>query len=119
MFVAEGEAFGNKPAPAPPGMYGRFAADSTRLGPAAQGALRSTPFTVAEAHLRFVLSGPADPALRVALLDEGQTLRTASPAGATTVVDWNTSDLMGRSVVLLVEDESPTGGLAVDEIVAY
>jgi hypothetical protein len=26
---------------------------------------------------------------------------------------------MGRSVVLLVEDESPTGGLAVDEIVAY
>jgi hypothetical protein len=35
------------------------------------------------------------------------------------VVYWNTSDLVGRSVVLLVEDQSPTGGLAVDEIVAY
>jgi hypothetical protein len=119
MFVPEGEAFGNKPAPAPPGMYGRFAADSTRLGPAALGALRSAPFTVAESHLRFVLSGPADPALRVVLLDEGQVVRKASPTGAATVVDWNTSDLVGRSVVLLVEDQSPTGGLAVDEIVAY
>jgi hypothetical protein len=119
MFVAEGEAFGNKPAPAPPDMYGRFAADSTRLGPAAQGALRSAPFPVAESHLRFVLSGPADPALRVVLLDEGKVERKASPTGAVSVIDWNTSDLVGRSVVLLVEDQSPTGGLVVDEIVAY
>ena len=119
MFFAEGEAFGNKPAPAPPGMYGRFAADSARLGPAAQGALRSAPFTIAESHLRFVLSGSADAGLRVVLLDEGNAVRTASPTGAAKVVDWNTSDLVGRSVVLLVEDKSPTGGLVVDEIVAY
>jgi len=35
------------------------------------------------------------------------------------VVDWDTSELVGRSVVLLVEDQSATGGLVVDEIVAY
>ena len=119
MFVSEGQAFGNKPAPAPPDMFGRFAADSTRLGPAALGALRSAPLTVAESHLRFVLSGPADLALRVVLLDEGKVVRTASPNGAAAVVDWNTSESVGRSVVLLVEDQSPTGGLVVDEIVAY
>jgi hypothetical protein len=119
IFVAEGEAFGNGPAPAPPGMYGRFAADSSRLGPAAQGALRSAPFTVDRAHLRFALSGPVDPALRVALLDQSKLVRTASPTGAAAVVDWDTSDLVGRSVVLLIEDQSPTAGLAVDEIVAY
>jgi levanbiose-producing levanase len=119
IFVAEGEAFGKGPAAAPPGMYGRFAADSTRLGPAAQGALRSAPFTLDRAHLRFVLSGPADPALRVALLDEGKVVRAASASGATATVDWDTSDLVGRPVVLLVEDRSPTGGRVVDEVVSW
>ena len=119
IFAAEGTAFGNAPAPAPPGMYGRFAADSTRLGPAAQGALRSAPFTIAEAHLRFVLSGPADVGLRVVLLDQGKPVRTASPSGAATVVDWDTSELVGREVVLLAEDRSPTGGLAFDEVVTW
>jgi hypothetical protein len=119
IFAAEGTAFGNGPAPAPPGMYGRFAADSTRLGPAAQGALRSAPFTIAEAHLRFVLSGPADVGLRVVLLDQGKPVRTASPSGATEMVEWDTSELVGREVVLLVEDRSPTGGLAFDEVVTW
>ncbi len=119
IFVAEGQAFGSGPAPAPPGMYGRFAADSTRLGPAAQGTLRSAPFIVDQSHLRFVLSGPADPGLRVALLDEGKAVRAASPSGATAVVDWDTSELVGRSVVLLAEDRSATGGLAFDEVVTW
>jgi hypothetical protein len=119
IFVAEGQAFGSGPAPSPPGTYGRFAADSTRLGPAARGTLRSAPFTVAEAHLRFVLSGPADPGLRVALLDQDKVVRAASPSGATATVDWDTSELVGRSVVLLVEDQSPTGGLAFDEVVTW
>jgi hypothetical protein len=70
-------------------------------------------------HLRFVLSGPADPGLRVALLDGGKVVRAASPSGAVVVVDWDTSDLIGRSVVLLVEDRSPTGGLAFDEVVTW
>jgi hypothetical protein len=119
IFAAEGTAFGKGPAPAPPGMYGRFAADSTRLGPAAQGALRSAPFTIAEAHLRFALSGPADVGLRVVLLDEGKPVRTASPSGTATVVDWDTNELVGRSVVLLAEDRSPTGGLVIDEVVTW
>ena len=118
-FVAEGEAFGGKPAPAPPGMYGRFAADSARLGPAATGVLHSTPFTIDRAHLRFALSGPADPGLRVALLDQGKPVRAASPSGATATVNWDTSELVGRTVVVLVEDRSLTGGLAFDEIVVY
>jgi len=119
IFAAEGKAFGAGPAPAPPGMYGRFAADSTRLGPAAQGALRSTPLTIDRPHLRFVLGGAAVPALRVALLSEGQAIRTASPTGVSAAVDWDVSDLLGRQVVLLVEDRSATGGLVLDEIVAY
>jgi hypothetical protein len=119
IFVAEGEAFGKGPAAAPPGMYGRFAADSTRVSPAAQGALRSAPFTLDRAHLRFVLSGPVDPALRVALLDEDKVVRAAAPSGATATVDWDTSDLIGRPVVLLVEDRSTTGGLAFDEVVTW
>jgi Protein of unknown function (DUF2029). len=119
IFVAEGEAFGKGPAAAPPGMYGRFAADSTRPGPAAQGALRSAPFTVDRAHLRFVLSGPADRGLRVALLDGGKVVRAASPSGATATVDWDTSELFGRRVVLLVEDKSASGGLAFDEVVTW
>jgi hypothetical protein len=100
-------------------MYGRFAADSTRLGPAAQGALRSAPFTVDRSHLRFVLSGPADPGLRVALLDDGKLVREASPSGATATVEWDTSDLVSRSVMLVAEDKSPTGGLAFDEVVTW
>ena len=119
IFVAEGEAFGNGPAPAGPGMYGRFAADSTRLGPAAQGTLRSAPFTVDQSHLGFVLSGPADRGLRVALFDEGKLVRAASPSGRTVVVEWDTSDLVGRSVMLVAEDKSPTGGLAFDEVVTW
>jgi hypothetical protein len=118
-FSVEGQAFGPAPAPAPPGMYGRFAADSTRLGPAAQGALRFTPFTIDRSHLRLALAGPADPALRVALLSQGQSVRAASPTGATATVDWDTSDLLGQEVVLLVEDRSATAGLVVDEIVVY
>ena len=119
IFIAEGQAFARGPAPAPPGMYGLFAADSARLGPAAQGALHSAPFTLTESHLGFVLSGPVDPGLRVALFDEGKAVRVAAPSGAATTVEWDTRDLVGRSVVLLVEDLSPTAGLAFDEVVAW
>jgi hypothetical protein len=81
--------------------------------------LRSAPFTVDQSHLGFVLSGPADRGLRVALLDDGKPVRAASPSGAAATVEWDTSDLVGRPVVLLVEDQSPTGGLAFDEVVTW
>jgi hypothetical protein len=35
------------------------------------------------------------------------------------VIDWDTSALVGRQVVLLAEDQSPTGGLAFDEVVTW
>jgi hypothetical protein len=55
----------------------------------------------------------------VALLDDGKPVRAASPSGAAATVEWDTSDLVGRPVVLLVEDQSPTGGLAFDEVVTW
>ena len=61
----------------------------------------------------------AMPTIHVALLDQDKVVRAASPSGATATVDWDTSELVGRSVVLLVEDQSPTGGLAFDEVVTW
>jgi hypothetical protein len=119
IFTPEGAAFGPAPQPAPPGMFGRYAADSTRQSPAAQGALRSTPFTVDKPHLRFTLAGPVDAGLHVSLLVDDTPLRDASPSGAATTVDWNVSDLVGQSATLRIEDRSSTAGIEVDEIVAY
>jgi len=119
IVSAEGTAFGPVPSPAPPGMFGKYAADSTREGLAAMGALRSAAFTVDRKHLRFTFSGPPDPRLRVSLLLDGKPVRTASPSGAAVTVDWDTSDLIGQSATLLIEDRSTTAGMAVDEIVAY
>jgi hypothetical protein len=119
IFSAEGTAFGPGPSPAPPGMFGRYAADSTRQGVAAHGNLRSSVFTVDKMHLRFTFSGPVDPGLRVSVLVDGMAMRDDTPSGAATTVDWNMSNLMGKSATLLIEDQSSTAGIVVDEIVAY
>jgi hypothetical protein len=118
-WVPQGDAFGPEPGPAPQGMWGRAAAVSDRFGPAATGALRSPPITIDRPHLRFHLSGPVDQGLRVLMLDGPEAAHAALPAGAATVIDWDVSALQGKSVTLLIEDRSPTAGLAVDEIVAY
>jgi hypothetical protein len=118
-WSAEGVAFGTGPTPAQDGLFGRLAADSGHLGPSAQGVLRSAPVTVDRAHLRFMLAGPADPALRVLLIAGTETARTASPRGGVAAIEWDVRDLIGRQVVILIEDRSPTASLAVDEIVAY
>jgi hypothetical protein len=115
----QGTAFGAAPALAPEGLFGRYAADSGALGPAAQGTLRSPPLTLDRPHLRFTLSGPADPGLRVLLVASGETARTATPTGKVTTIDWDVRDLAGRPALLLIEDRSPTASLAVDEIVNY
>jgi hypothetical protein len=113
----QGTAFGAGPTPAPAGLFGRFAADSGALGPGAQGTLRSPPLALDRPHLRFTLLGPADPGLRVLLVASGETARTATPTGKLTTIDWDVRDLAGRPAVLLIEDRSPTGSLAVDELV--
>ncbi len=118
-FRASGDAFGAEPAPAAPDLFGTGAADSRRAGPGATGALTSPPFTVSRPRLRFTLAGDRDPRLRVLLLDGAEASHVASPVGATTTVEWDLTRLAGRSATLVIEDASTTGGLAVDEVVAF
>jgi hypothetical protein len=117
-FLVEGAAFGNGPAPAPLGMYGRHAADSGRGGQAARGLLRSLPFTIDSSRLRFVLDGPADPGLQVSLREGDTVLATATPSGKPAWVEWNTSEWVGKTVVLVLQDDSGQGALVADEFVA-
>jgi hypothetical protein len=117
-FLVEGAAFGNGPAPAPLGMYGRHAVDSGRGGQAARGLLRSLPFTIDSSRLRFVLAGPTDPGLQVSLREGDTVLATATPSGKPAWVEWNTSEWVGKTVVLLLQDDSGQGALVADEFVA-
>jgi hypothetical protein len=118
-FSVEGTAFGSSPAPAPIGMYGLYAADSGRGGPAARGILRSGSFVVETAHLRFAIAGPVDPRLRVTLRREGAVVASATPSGRARLEDWNTTFLVGKTVELVLEDDSTEGALVADEFVAY
>jgi hypothetical protein len=120
-FVPEGHAFGNEPGPAPRGMFGRGAASSLRFTADATGALRSPPFVIDKPTLRFLLRGPRDPGLRVLLLDGPEAAHTATPEGGDHVqtIEWDVGAQLGHTVTLLIEDRSTTGGLVVDEVVAY
>jgi hypothetical protein len=111
--------FGGGPATARDTLFGRYAADSARFGASQEGALRSPPFLIDRKHLRFVLDGAKDAALRVRLLDGAETARALTPQDGVTTIDWDVSDLRGHQVVLVLEDRSPTHGLAVDEVVLY
>jgi hypothetical protein len=66
-----------------------------------------------------VLDGAKDAALRIRLLDGAETARALSPQDGVTTIDWDVSELRGHDVVLVLEDRSPTHGLAVDEVVLY
>jgi hypothetical protein len=100
-------------------MFGRFAADSSREGATARGILRSQPFVVDAAHLRFVWAGPANAQLRVYLRSGEAIVRSASPSGTTQDVEWNTEDLVGTTVELVLEDNSTVAGFAADGFVVY
>jgi hypothetical protein len=118
-WTVQDGAFGIAPTYAPAELYGKFAADSGRFGPAQIGALRSPVIHIDRPHLRFALLGPADSGLRAMLLDGPETARTASPTGGVTLVDWDMTALQGRDVVLVIEDRSPTAGVAIDDVVLY
>jgi hypothetical protein len=111
--------FGGGPATARDTLFGRFAADSARFGPASQGTLRSAPIHVDRKHLRFVLAGTKDAALRIRLLDGSETVRSVTPREGTETVEWDVAELVGHDVVMLLEDRSPTAGFAVDEVLLY
>jgi len=102
----EGEAFGNGPAPHLLGCTAASLRISTRLARLRQGALRSAPFTVDQSAPGFRLSGPADPGLRVALLDDGKPVRDGIAVGRGRHGRMGPSDLVGRSVMLVAEDKS-------------
>ncbi len=112
----EGDAFGDSPAPAPHGAFGRFAIDSRPAGKSAKGTLRSPPFTITGTHLRFWLHGHNVEGLSVELLAEEKTLRQAQPTGNAEWVQWDVGALVGQTVVFVVQDTSDRGGLAVDQI---
>jgi hypothetical protein len=120
-WIVQGTAFGLLPAPATGGLFGAKAADSGAAGLAVTGVVRSPPFVVDRPRLRFSLRGtPGVPGLRVALLEGAEALRTSTPGGLTpATVEWDLSDLQGRQVQVLIEDESAVGALAVDEVVLY
>jgi hypothetical protein len=118
-FSVEGLAFGARPAPAPIGMYGHYAADSGRGTAPARGALRSQPWVVDAAHLRFALAGPHVAGLRVVLREGEAVLASAKPSGSARLVEWNTSEWVGRTVEIALEDDSAEGSLVADEFVAY
>jgi hypothetical protein len=111
--------FGAGPATASDSLFGRYAADSARFGPNQQGSLRSPPIRIDRKHLRFVVVGAKDPALRIRLLDGSETIRAITPKDGVDTIDWDVSALMGHDVVLVLEDRSPNNGFAVDEIVLY
>jgi hypothetical protein len=117
-WLSEG-GFGSGPATARDTLFGRYAADSARFGANQQGSLRSPPFRVDRKHLRFVLDGARDAALRVRLVDGAETARALTPQDGVQTIDWDLSDLRGHDVVLVLEDRSPTHGMAVDEVVLY
>jgi hypothetical protein len=117
-FSVEGAAFGAQPGPAPAGTFGRFAVDSGRTGPASQGVLRSLPFTIEAARLRFVLGGAADPGLQITLREGDTVLASATPSGQVRWVEWNTSAWVDKTVTLVLEDASSEAALVADEFVA-
>jgi hypothetical protein len=118
-WTPEGEAFLGGPAPAPPELFGRGAADSGARGAGAQGVLRSAPLRIDRPRLRFSWVGPADARLAARLLDGPDAPRAATPKGGFETVEWDVSDLMGREVIFQLEDRSPDAGIAVDELVLH
>jgi hypothetical protein len=81
--------------------------------------LRSQPFVVDAAHLRFFLAGPPIAGLRVVLREGETVLASASPSGAARQVEWNTSEWVGKTVELVLEDDSSEGALVADEFAVY
>ncbi|MFJ5228567.1 glycoside hydrolase family 32 protein [Kitasatospora sp. NPDC088391] len=109
-----------------PGSVGAAVLDTFAGRDAATGTLTSPPFTLDRDHLHLLVAGGNHPlggpgATAVSLLVDGQPVRTATGAdgGALRPVDWDLTDLRGRTAQLQVRDDA-TGGwghLMVDQVV--
>ena len=126
-WTASGTAF--PPAPYRPGDNKRFAAFegagiawSGRVGVESVGTLLSPAFQIQRRFINFLVAGARDlPAkLGVELLVEGKGVRATSaseandPSRALYWRTWDVRDLAGRTARIRVNDQSATGGIAVD-----
>jgi hypothetical protein len=115
-WQVEGTAFGSSPMPAPPSAFGRFAASSNAPGVSAKGVLRSTPFVITGSAIRLWVDAPVDPALRVSLQVGADVPRNEVPNGKAHWIEWSTEDLIGQSAILMVEDQSSTAAITIDDV---
>ena len=115
-WTAEGTAFGSKPFTGnkPPqsllGRKGDGVINSWAIrGDPAKGRLTSPAFTLEKRYLSFLMGGGKDPqedTLGVRLEVDGQVVRraTGSNSDAMEWVNWDVSDLKGKTGRLIVED---------------
>ena len=125
----EGTAFGTEPASGKhpnqqvvEGFQGRRLANSYTHGDALKGALRSSPFRITHAYIRFLLGGgtPAKKA-RIALRVEGREARDASGRNRELLEFkvWDVREFVGKDATLEIIDDDDTtwGHINVDDIV--
>lgn len=109
-----------------PGMVGNAALDTfAGGGDPATGTITSPPFTVDRNHLHFLVAGGNHPhgapgETSISLVVDGQVVRTATgdDTGVLKPVDWDVSDLQGRSAQVRVADQATGawGHLMVDQL---
>jgi len=140
-WVAEGEAFGKRPARgtlpgqlAVSGFLGRGLVNSFVGGDGSTGTLTSPPVHIERPYFNFLIGGGGAPAVRqghpgstcLDLLIDGKVARTASgpndrPGGTEQLewASWDVRELVGKTVVLRIVDHE-TGGwghINVDQII--
>jgi len=62
------------------------------------------------------VDGPNDPTLRVSLLVGAEVARNEVPTGKPHWIEWSTEDLVGQSATLMIEDQSTTAALTIDDL---
>ena len=115
---AEGEAFGDAPAPGTlpnqqpvTGFRGRGLVNSMRGGDKSQGTLTSPPFEITANHMSFLIGGGAHAETRVDLLVDGKPARSAKGRAMERLAwqSWDVRDLRGKHAEIQVVDKHSGG----------
>ncbi|MDH7570347.1 MAG: GH116 family glycosyl hydrolase, partial [Armatimonadota bacterium] len=104
------------------GFLGRGLVNSFRPNDAAQGEMRSRPFTIRRRYIGFLIGGGAHPAETcLNLLVEGRVVRTATGKNTERLAPqaWDVADLRGKEAQLQIVDRRTDGWghINVDHIV--